>query len=129
MVQFLSPEWIERLDAAAAAAAPFDASGADGRLVIEQRVIGGPQGDVTYHVSIGDGHASVRPGPSDAASVTFTAAYRTARDINRGEQSAQEAFMNGELQVGGDVRALLRHRAVLAELEDAFGELRSETSY
>ena len=52
--------------------------------------------------------------------MTFTQDVETAAAVNRGELSAQAAFMTGRLRVGGDVQVLLDRQPALAEVDDIF---------
>ena len=61
--------------------------------------------------------------------MSFRQPYRVAVAIASGRDSAQMAFMRGELTVGGDVRVLIEHRALLDDLGDVLGELRSQTRF
>ncbi len=63
-------------------------------------------------------------GPSPNPDVTLRCDADTARRIHEGHESAQQAFMEGRLQVGGDPDALLRHQDLLGSLTDALAPLR-----
>lgn len=142
MLAYLSPAWVAALDHAARADAALAEATRDVALVVEQRVTGGPQGDVTYHLAFDHGAVSVGAGPADrgdaaadgtadgtadAPVVRFTLDHETAVDIARGVGSAQRAFMAGTLQVGGDLRVLLDHQLVLSALHDVFATVRDQT--
>ena len=125
MARFLSPEWLDDLVAAAAAAPGPDSP----PITLQQVVTGGIDGDVAWSVTIGDGSVLVDPGRRDAPTITFTQDLATAAAIHHGELSAQAAFMTGRLRVGGDVRVLLERQADLASLDDVFGPVRLATTY
>jgi putative sterol carrier protein len=129
MVRYLSPEWIEAVSAAAAACDDLRTATSGVRLTVQQRVTGGPGGDVAYHVVVDDGAVAVLPGEAPAADVTFQQDHATATAIARGELAAQAAFMTGRLRVGGDVQLLMRHRDTLAGLDDALVGVRAATEY
>lgn len=124
---FLSDAWLSALDDAARADARMAdlATGPD--LVVQQDVLGGPSGDVTYHVRIADGAVRFLAGPAPRADVRFRQDHATAVGIASGRASAQRAFMAGQLQVGGDLRALVDRGDVLAALADVFAEVRADT--
>jgi putative sterol carrier protein len=124
--RYLSPEWLAELQAAASGTVPDLTGRAD---VVVQHEIGGPGGDVIFHVVIGDQGVTVLPGPADGATVTFTEDAATAAAITRGELSAQAAYMSGQLRVRGDVSALAANGAVLAALDDVFASVRATTTY
>jgi len=129
MAQYLSPEWIDELDAAASASETLRLATEDVDLVVQQQVLGGPDGDVAFHVVADHGNVSVRTGSSEHPDVTFTQDHATATSIGRGELSAQAAFMVGKLRVGGDVERLLTHRSAFAGIDDVFDEVRSRTTW
>lgn len=84
-------------------------------LAVQVTITGDPDGEITYVVRLADGRLSVVPaaGPHDV-SITFD--HETAAAIQRGESTAQEAFMAGRAKVGGDARRLLEHADVLAAI-------------
>ena len=121
---FLSDQWIEALDDAAAATSTPAVP-----LVIEQRVTSdnGAEIEAQYHLDFtGDRLRAVR-GPAPTPTVTFTTTRLVARAIAAGERSAQEAFRVGELRVGGDLTVLLEHQEVLASLDSVFAAVRART--
>ena len=125
MADFLSPAWIADLDAAAGAAhAP-----AEVRLVVQQVVVDGDVELAAYAVRIADGQVRVEPGRAADADVTFTVDRPTAAAIARGERSAQQAFLDGALRVGGDLTRVLDGSRQLAGLVDLFGAARTGTSW
>ena len=127
MAAYLSPEWLADLDRAASGSEPLRGASRGRRLVIEQVVH--DDEEVRWHVILDDGDVAVRPGPAPAPTVRFTASRAVAERITRGQESAQGAFMRGELRVGGDAAALVEHAEVLAGLDDAFADVRSATTY
>lgn len=128
MLTFLSDEWVAAMHEAAAADEELRAGCAEVELTVEQEVTGSPWGDVRYHVAIERGQVSVAAGPAPSPTVRFSQDYETAASIALGHGSAQRAFMSGQLRVGGDLRVLLAHREVLAQLHDVFAGVRARTS-
>jgi putative sterol carrier protein len=128
MLTFLSGPWIDALDRAAAADADLAAATADLALTIEQEVVDGPDGDVRFHLTFDHGTVTVARGPAPSATVRFHQDYETAASIAMGQGSAQRAFMTGRLRVGGDLRVLLAHREVLAQVGDVFAAVREQTA-
>lgn len=91
----------------------------DLRLTVEQRITG--DSPVTWHVAFADGVARVVAGPADDAAVTLTSSFETANDIHAGRLSAQRAFLDGALRIGGDLDILISHRRALAEVAELLG--------
>ena len=122
MAGFLTPAWLADLDAAGrrASVAP------DLRLVVQQVIPDGPDGqELAYVVEVADGTLSVRPGRADHPDVTFTQDRATALAIHRGELSAQAAFIEGRLRLGGDLRSILDRAGSLASIDDVFAAARA----
>ncbi len=128
MLTFLSPPWLDALDAAARR---HDGSGAVSEavsLTVEQEVTG-PGGAVTFHVSFDQGQIRVNAGPATGTAIRFSSDRATAWALSTGERSAQRSFMAGELRVGGDLRGLLDQQEVLAALSDLFADVRGRTTF
>lgn len=126
MPPFLSDAWLAALDAAAKADDELRAAAAEADLVVQQVVTGAGAdgGEVAYVLVLTADEVAVRAGRVEEPTVTFTQALPTAVAIASGERSAQQAFIDGDLRVGGDVGALAaRHRA-LTRLGDVFAAAR-----
>ncbi|MEZ5245953.1 MAG: SCP2 sterol-binding domain-containing protein [Acidimicrobiales bacterium] len=115
MAAFASQEWIDDLTRAAAGAT-IDA---DIRLTIEQRITG--PSPISWHVAFADGVARVAAGPAADPSVTLTSSFETAAAIHAGRLSAQRAFLDGALRIGGDLDVLISHRGALDEIAELLG--------
>ena len=125
MAEFLTPEWVSALaDAAAGATLPDDV-----RLVVQQVVVGDDGVEVAYTVRIEAGSVRVTDGRADDADVSFTQDRATAAAIARGDLSAQAAFLDGRLRVGGDLAAALGGARALAGLDDLFALPRTATDW
>lgn len=126
MSAFLSPEWVADLaEAARGAAAPADVA-----LVVQQVVVDGRDGgEAAYAVRIAAGAVSVTEGRADDADLTFTQDRATAAAIARGELSAQAAFLDGRLQVGGDLDVARAGARALSALDDLFAAPRAATAW
>lgn len=127
MLRFLSEEWLTALERAAEAAT--DVVDPDLDMVIQQVVTSDDGTEVAYHLVLRGGQVRAHRGRANTPTVTFTTDRDTAARINQGIQSAQAAFMTGDLRIGGDIQALASQQASLAGLRDLFGALRAETSY
>lgn len=129
MVRFLSPEWIEALGRSARQANLSLDEGTEASIVVEQTVSDPAGASVTYQLAIDGGSATVVAGRVLEPSVTLRTDRFTAEAIARGELSAQEAFVQGRVRVGGDVRALVRHAEALVQLDECFAAVRHDTVY
>lgn len=125
-MQFLSEDWLAALDAAARTRVP----GADDPLAgislsLEQVVTGGPR----WRLVIDDGRCSVVTDGPGEADVRLTSDRATAEAIATGRRAALDAFIAGDLVLGGDVRALLDNRAALEALGDLFAQVKAQTTF
>jgi putative sterol carrier protein len=126
VLRFLSDPWIDAMARAAEAATGPDV---DPPLVLQQVVTGRSGGEAAWSITLGAGTIAVAHGRADHPTVTFTQDLETAAAVNRGELSAQAAFMTGRLRVGGDVQVLLDRQPALAEVDDIFALVRADTTY
>lgn len=122
-VEFLSDAWVAAADAALSRLAPVP-----GPLVVAVTVTGGPAGDRRYRLVLGPDGVGAEPGPGPAA-VTMTMTWDLAVAVNQGRESAQRAFLDGRLTLGGDPVVLLGHAPHLAAVDDALAPLRARTSF
>jgi putative sterol carrier protein len=126
VLRFLSDPWIDAMTRAAEQArGPV----VDPPLVLQQVVTGHAEGEAAWSITLGAGTIVVTSGRADDPTVTYTHDVETAAAVNRGELSAQAAFMTGRLRVGGDVQVLLDRQTALAEVEDIFALVRADTTY
>lgn len=128
MPAYLSDEWLLAMDDAVKDHAGLRAATTDTSLVIQNIITDTPVGTVTYHLWLDHGLSRVAAGEKPGADVTFTTDHATAQAIYRGEESAQTAFMAGRLRIGGDTRVLIANQGVLAELDDLFAAVRTDTA-
>ena len=99
------------------------------RIGVTQVVNNGPEGDVTYHLSVGDGEASFGAGPADPEDVKMEQDWDTAVAVATGELNAQEAFIGGRIRLFGDQQKLLESQPVFGALDAVFATVREQTSY
>jgi len=128
-VRYLSLDWIEAMGRAVAASDSLASVAGTCRIAVTQAVTGTPDGDVTYHLVVGDGSASFGPGPAPGEDVRLEQSWETARGVALGEINAQEVFIDGSLRITGDVQKLITNEAVFAALNSVFDELRGDTDY
>lgn len=122
-MRYLSDQWVEEADAALANLTPLATD-----LAVGFVVTGGPDGQRSYTVRLGADSVGVEQG-IDAAGVTMTLDWSVATDIGQGSGSAQRAFLDGRLVIGGDVGLLLGHQKELGEIDDHLGGLRAKTDF
>lgn len=113
MATFLSDEHFSAAQDALASDAGFQNAIANVHLGVQFEVSGAPDGDVTYHLDIGDGRATTARGPLDDADVTVSSDYETSAAISKGELNVQMAFMTGKIKVGGNMAKIMMHQNVL----------------
>lgn len=128
-MRYLSPEWFDAAGAALAGGAGCAPAPAGVVLTVEQTVDGTPDGTVRWHLTIADGKIALTPGPAVRPDVRFSTTYAVAVAVARGEVSAQRAFVEGDLRVGGDIRTVIEHGPSLAAVDDALAAVRAATTY
>lgn len=129
MIRYLSLDWIDALSAEVAASDQMRAAAESHRIGVTQVVSDGPEGDVTYHLSVGDGTAAFGAGPADPEDVKMEQDWETAVAVATGELNAQEAFIGGRIRLYGDQQLLLESQPVFGALDAAFSSVRDRTSY
>lgn len=120
---YLSESWLVRADSALADLAPIEEP-----LAVGIEVIGGPRGDRAYRLVLGPDRVGVSAEP-EPAGVRMTLAWECAVAIAQGRSSAQRAFLDGQLRLGGDISLLLGHQDALAAIDDRLAELRLITDF
>jgi putative sterol carrier protein len=129
MVRYLSLDWISALSDEVAASAHMREIAETHRIGVTQVVSDGPEGDVTYHLVVGDGHASFGAGPADPEDVKMEQDWTTAVAVATGELNAQEAFVGGRIRLFGDQQKLLDSQPVFGALDTVFATVREQTTY
>ena len=129
MLRYLSLDWINELTAQVAASEHMrDLAGAH-EIGVTQVVSDGPEGDITYHLQVGNGHASFGAGVADPEDVKMEQGWETAVAVATGELNAQEAFINGHIRLWGDQQKLLDNQAVFGALDAVFATVKERTTY
>lgn len=101
----------------------------DEPVVLQYEVTGAPGGKRSYSLRFAGDTASLIPGVDKAPSTSFALDYDTAAAIAKGELSAQAAFMQGRLKLGGDVTLLVRQHQILEGIDDSLAQLRELTEF
>lgn len=128
-MRYLSLEWIEALSREVAASDTVAALSSEHSLGFTQVVTDGPEGDVVYHLQVGDGHASFGPGAAWPEDVRFVQDWQTAVAVATGQLNAQQAFMTGRIRLHGDQQKLAAGTPVFAALDAVFTTVREQTVY
>jgi len=129
MARFLSAEWLDQVAAAAHDDEELRAATTGVSLTVQQVVTGGPDGDVAWHVRLGDGRVEIASGRAPDADVVITQSHETATAVSRGGLSPAEAFASGRLKLGGQVGLLVRHQRAFEQLGVALTAVRDGTTF
>ena len=129
MIRYLSLDWITALSEEVAASDQIREIAESHRIGVTQVVSNGPEGDVTYHLSVGDGQASFGAGPAEPEDVKMEQDWDTAVAVATGELNAQEAFIGGRIRLYGDQQKLLDSQPVFGALDAVFATVRERTTY
>ncbi|MDA2945631.1 MAG: SCP2 sterol-binding domain-containing protein [Actinomycetota bacterium] len=128
-VDYLSLAWIRELSREVGDSATLRDLAVRHRIGVTQVVTDTPEGEVTYHLSIGDGQAMFDAGPADPEDVRMQQDWDTAVAVATGELNAQEAFVTGRILLFGDREALMGAHEVFAALDAVFSSVRNRTRY
>ena len=128
-MRYLSLEWIAALTAEVAANEALGELAERHRVGITQVVSDGPEGSVTYHLSVGDGAATFGAGPADPEDVKMEQSWDTAVAVANGDLNAQDAFINGHIRLYGDQQTLMDATPVFGALAAVFESVRERTRY
>ena len=129
MIRYLSLDWINALSDEVAASDQMRTVAESHRIGVTQVVSDGPEGDVTYHLSVGDGTASFGAGPAEPEDVKMEQDWETAVAVATGELNAGDAFANGHIRLYGDQQKLLDANSVFGPLDRAFRRVGERTRY
>ncbi len=128
-VRYLSLAWIRELTREVAESDAMRELAQEHSIGVTQMVADGPEGDVTYHLQVGDGTASFGAGTADPEDVKMEQDWATAVAIATGASNAQEAFINGKIRLFGDQQALMASQPVFGALDHIFSTVRKRTRY
>ena len=128
-VRYLSLGWIDALTQAVASNQAIALLASEHNIGITQTVTGGPEGDVTYHLQVGDGHATFGAGAAEPEDVRFKQDWETATAVATDKLNAQQAFITGRIRLYGDQEKLLANTPVFAALDEVVGAVRMFTEY
>ena len=106
-IRYLGLAWIRELSHEVGESEALRELAAEHTIGVTQVVTDGPEGDVTYHLQVGDGAASFGAGPAEPEDVKMQQDWATAVAVATGEMNAQEAFITGKILLFGDQQALM----------------------
>ena len=129
MPRYLSLDWIDALTRAVAASDDLQDLADITSIGVTQVVTDGPEGDVTYHLQVGEGSATFGAGPAAPEDVRFDEDWETAVAVATGELNAQDAFIKGRIRLTGDQAALMANDRVFAALDAVFRAVQPSTTY
>jgi hypothetical protein len=128
-VRYLSLDWLEELGRAVDGDSELRRLAAEHEIGLTQVVTAGPEGDVTYHLQVGDGEARFGPGPAEPEHVRMEQSWDTAVAVATDELNAQQAFVDGRIRLIGDQQRLLAAQPVFGALDAVFSAVRARTEY
>lgn len=128
-MRYLSLDWIDAVAAGVAASEELAKLAVDHEIGMTQVVMDGPEGDVTYHLQVGDGKIRFAAGSADPEHVQMEQSWATAVAVATGALNAQEAFVSGRIRLRGDRQRLLVSQPVFGALDAVFSEVRRQTVY
>jgi putative sterol carrier protein len=128
-VRYLSLAWLRELTREVSESETLAALAQDYAIGVTQVVSDGPEGDVTYHLQVGDGEATFGAGPAEPEHVRMEHNWATAVAVATGELNAQEAFVTGGIRFFGDQQLLIDSQPVFAALDGVFAAVRERTQY
>jgi hypothetical protein len=129
VVRYLSLDWIDELAHAVAADEHLRELAGSHEIGLTQVVGDGPDGDVTYHLQVGDGLAQFGPGAAEPEHVRMEQSWDTAVAVATGDLNAQDAFVNGHIRLYGDQQRLLDAQPIFGALDSVLAALRERTEY
>ena len=128
-VRYLSLAWIRELTREVAESDVLRELAHEHTIGVTQVVTDGPEGDVTYHLQVGDETASFGAGAADPEDVKMEQDWATAVGVATGAANAQDAFINGQIRLFGDQQALMGAQPVFGALDHIFAAVRERTRY
>jgi hypothetical protein len=128
-MRYLSLEWLDALSEAVEASADMRAVASQHTIGVTQVVLGGPEGDVSYHLQVADGRAAFGAGAADPEDVRFEQDWDTAVGVATDGLNAQEAFVTGRIRLYGNQQKLMDSQPVFKALDEVFNTVRDRTEY
>ena len=124
-MDFLSPEWLVRLDELVSGATPPPGS----RAFVLQNEIDDNGEITTYHLGISADSVRAHAGSAAEPDIVFQMSRETAAEVATGTTTAHEAFILGSLRLTGDPQHLIDNAPMTAWLHEVMAPLRETTTY
>ena len=121
--RYLDDAWLAEADRRLRDLAPIAQA-----VSVGMTVHGGPEGERRYRLVLGPDRVGIEAGLGDSG-VRMSVPWPVAVAIAQGRASAQRAFLDGQIQLGGDASLLLGHQQQLADIDDRLADLRAATDF
>ena len=129
VVRYLSLDWIDAVRAAVASTPSMRDLAETHDIGVTQVVTDAPEGEITYHLQVGEGSIHFGAGEAPREDVRLIQNYETAVGVATSTLSAQEALVRGLVKITGDPTQLIDAAPVFAALDHAFEKVRQSTIY
>jgi putative sterol carrier protein len=129
VIRYLSLEWIDALSDEVGRDPRLATLGATHSIGVTQVVTGGPEGDVVYHLQVGDDSVAFGAGAAQPEDVRMEQSWDTAVAVATGQMNAQDAFIGGRILFSGDQQKLVDAQPVFGALDSVFASVRQRTEY
>ena len=103
-MRYLSLEWIDTMHAHVASSESMSHLAETHSIGVTQVVTDGPEGNVLYHLQVGNGIASFGAGPAPLENVRLEQSWETAVAVATETVPAQEVFIKGLVRISGILR-------------------------
>lgn len=129
VVRYLSLDWIDAVRAAVASTPSIRDLAETHDIGVTQVVTDAPEGEITYHLQVGEGSVHFGAGVAPREDVRLEQDFETAVGVATSTLSAQEALVRGLVKITGDPTLLIDAAPVFAALDHAFEKVRASTVY
>jgi putative sterol carrier protein len=116
--QYLSDEWIQSVNEALAASDAVATATRGQRVVIQQLIDSGPDGEKSSYLRIDDGTVALVEGVAPDADVTVRTDYETSQALQKGELDAMTAVMSGRIKPQGNLAKLMGVQAAMTVVDE-----------
>ena len=118
MAKYLSDEWIQSVNEALAGNEEVATATRGQRVIIQQLVDGGPDGEHTSYLSIDDGTVTLVEGVAPDADVTVRTEYETSLALQTGELDPMAAVMSGRIKPAGNLAKLMAVQSAMSVVDE-----------